>query len=86
MTPSLPIISLFDEHKSSNMRSSIGFHTGERPWYILGGVGVEVGDVWGQCLYPVCHGKCQNDIFGLTHNPTPENVRCDQIFFCCKTS
>ena len=36
--------------------------------------------------YPICHSKRQNEVFGSTHLPTPENVRRYQIFFCCKTS
>ena len=35
----------------------------------------------GQCSYPICYVKCQNDVLGSTHPPTPENVRCDQIYF-----
>ena len=27
------------------------------------------------------HIKGQNDIFGSTYSPTPENVRCNEILF-----
>lgn len=39
----------------------------------------------GQCPYPTCHAKGQNEVFDSTHPPTSENVRCDQIFFGCET-
>ena len=40
--------------------------------------------VKGQHPFPICHAKRQNHVFGSTLPRTPENVRCDQIFFCCK--
>ena len=38
----------------------------------------------GRRPYPIYHAK--RHVFGSTHPCTPENIRCDQNIFCCKTS
>ena len=45
----------------------------------------EFQNSWERRPCPVCHTKRQIDVFGSTYPPSPENARCDQIFFGCKT-
>ena len=38
----------------------------------------------GRFPHPIRHAKRQNGLFGSSHPPTPESVRCDQTYFCYK--